>query len=248
VNSKGYAITHVGRRRNNEDDFLVDADLGLYVVADGMGGYEGGEIASSLVVQVLHRFFSRVGTDTDAGITRPTSKGRTLAEEMMQLALRQANHEIQKRRVGRLASMGATAAAVLVREDRVLIAHVGDSRVYRLRHDHLVQLTRDHTLHAQLMEAGAVNAAAEANRSTITRAVGVPGAAKPEMRTEMIEPGDKFLLCSDGLSDVVPDWELREILAEDPSARAVEAMVARAYLAGGTDNITALVVETGVEG
>lgn len=242
--TRGHAVTHTGRRRNNEDAYLVEPELGLYVVADGMGGYEGGEIAARLVVDGLHRFFSQVGPHGEAGMRRRGPNGRTVAEDMVRMAIRQASHEIRKIRRGKLRSMGATAAVLWVREGRALIAHVGDSRVYRLREGVLDRLTRDHSVYAELLEAGALASHAVAERNVITRAVGVPGAASPDIRIEKVEAGDVFVLCSDGLSDVVPREEMRSILTSVDLRRASETLVARAYMGGGTDNITAVVVET----
>ncbi len=170
--------------------------------------------------------------------------GRTVAEEMVRMALRQASHEIQKRRHGDLRAMGSTAAVLWAREGRALIAHVGDSRAYRLRDGELQQLTRDHSVYAELLEAGAVASHSVADRNVITRAVGVPGASSPDVRIETIEAGDVFLLCSDGLSDVVSRHEMDNVLRTLGPRRACETLVARAYMGGGTDNITAVVVES----
>ncbi len=240
---RGFASTHVGRRDNNEDAFLADHDLGLFLVADGMGGYEGGEVASHLVVDTFEEFFRRGGPADREAFEGTAVDGRTPAENMMEMAVRKASREIEKRRTGRLAAMGSTVAAMMVRDRFAVVAHVGDSRVYRLRAGGLECLTRDHSLYAQLVEAGVVSAQAVAHRNLITRAVGAPGCSKPDVATHEVRSGDVFLLCSDGLTDAVEDDEIAAILTEHPSHRAVDALVAEAYVAGSSDNITALVVQ-----
>ncbi len=241
MKSRGFGQTHIGGRENNEDALLVAEKLGLYVVADGMGGYEGGEIASQMTVEGLHRFYDIVGPDGEVGMTTPGSGDRTVAEDMMRLAIRQASHDIEKMRHGRLESMGSTVAAVLLRQDKALIAHVGDSRVYRMRRGVLERMTRDHSLYAELEEAGVVSVGSLASRNVITRAVGVPGYAVPDVRIVDTRPGDTFLMCSDGLTDDVPDGDIAEVLAAFEPKLAAEQLVQRAWLAGASDNITCVV-------
>jgi serine/threonine protein phosphatase PrpC len=241
VESRGFGQTHIGGRDNNEDAFLVAEKLGLYVVADGMGGYEGGEIASRMTVDGLHRFYDIVGPDGDVGMDRPGSGGRSVAEDMMRLAIRQASHDIEKIRRGRLDSMGSTVAAVLIRDGKALIAHVGDSRVYRMRRGMLERMTRDHSLHAELEEAGVVSVGTLASRNVITRAVGVPGYAVPDVSIVEARSGDTFLMCSDGLTDDVPDGDIAEVLAAFEPKLAAEQLVQRAWFAGAADNITCVV-------
>lgn len=239
----GFASTHVGRRDNNEDAYLADFDLGLFLVADGMGGYEGGEIASHLVVDSFQYFFRRGGPADIEAFTGTAVDGKTPAENMMNLAVRRASREVERRREGRLAAMGSTVAAMMIRERWAVVAHVGDSRVYRLRNGRLECLTRDHSLYAQLLEAGVVSARAVARKNLITRAIGVPGCSKPDVATYDVRRGDLFLLCSDGLTDIVPDREIQGLLQALPPHRAVDAVVTEAYVAGGHDNITAMVVQ-----
>ncbi len=239
----GYGCTHVGRRDNNEDSLLVDDDVGLYIVADGMGGYEGGEIASRLVVRTLESFFHRADPTDDDDFTWVGRAGETVAEARLALALRQANREVQKRRLGKLASMGSTVVALVVGKARALVAHVGDSRAYRMRGGQLVALTKDHSLFMELVDAGIGPSRAGVHRNTITRAVGVPGSSRPDFSIIEIEPGDRFLLCSDGLTDVLGEDEIEASVARIPPERTAETLVARAYLRGGEDNITAVVVE-----
>jgi serine/threonine protein phosphatase PrpC len=243
VDIRGYASTHVGRRENNEDAYLADFETGLFLVADGMGGYEGGEIASHLVVDSFQQFFDRGGPADIEAFTGTAVDGKTPAEGMMELAVRRASRAVEQRRQGRLAAMGSTVVAMMMRGDWAVLAHVGDSRIYRLRNRRLECMTRDHSLYAQLLDAGVVSARAVANRNLITRAIGVPGSSKPDVATHRVHPGDVYLLCSDGLTDVVPDSDIESIITELPLSRAVDALVAEAYVAGSADNITALLVQ-----
>src|SRR5262249_48790446 len=138
-----YGLSHVGRRRNNEDSFCIAPHLGLYAVADGMGGYEGGEVASRLVVESLLRHFE------DEEVTAGTG-----AATCLDGAIKRAAETVTEAALGKLADMGSTVAALWVGRDRLAIAHVGDSRIYRLRSRRLVQLTRDHSVYAELEAQG----------------------------------------------------------------------------------------------
>ncbi|RLB55123.1 MAG: hypothetical protein DRJ42_07140 [Deltaproteobacteria bacterium] len=241
MGSRGFGSSHIGGRSNNEDSLLVSDELGLYVVADGMGGYEGGEIASSTTTEGLHRFYDIVGVNGDVGMRTAGSGGRTVAEDMMRLAIRQASHDVERRRHGRLQGMGTTVAAVLIRDGGALIAHVGDSRVYRMRRGLLQAMTEDHSLYAELLAAGGIAAGMTVNKNMITRAVGVPGASRPDVRLEEALSGDTFMICSDGLTDVVEDGDIAEVLAAFDPKLAAEQLVQRAWINGASDNITCVV-------
>jgi serine/threonine protein phosphatase PrpC len=232
--------THVGRRSNNEDNFLV-TEGGLFVVADGMGGYEGGEIASELVVRSVEDFVVRGAFDLDATWPTGIDPMLTFEENELSAALALANREVWRRRHGRLAHMGATVVALLVRDGRAAIAHVGDSRAYRARKGRLEQLTRDHSLLAEL-EANGIAAPMTGELShVVTRAIGMKDTGPADVRSDPIEDGDVFLLCSDGLSDALPERDIARLLGDDPFTSS-RALVQAAYDAGGSDNITALVV------
>jgi serine/threonine protein phosphatase PrpC len=241
--------THVGRRSNNEDNFLVGESL--FAVADGMGGYEGGEIASAIVVESIETFVARGAIDADATWPTGIDPMLTFEENELTAALAVANREVCRKRKGRLASMGATVVALLFRGDHVAVAHVGDSRAYRLRRGRLERLTRDHSLLAELEASGLALPGAQElggpKRATdfshvVTRAIGMGESARPDVRSDAIERGDVYLLCSDGLSDVLGDAEIELLLGSDPVASARE-LVQAAFEAGGSDNITALVVK-----
>lgn len=233
--------THVGRRSNNEDAFLLDEQLQVYAVADGMGGYHGGEVASGLVVRSLHDFMAHNAADTDVTWPWGIEPGRSFVENLLSVALRVANGAVLKRRRGRLAQMGSTAVAVAMDGRDAVLAHVGDSRIYRLREGVLERLTVDHSLLEQLRAMGA-REEPEGIGHVITKAIGFSEDTAPDLRVERVEPGDVLLLCSDGLSDPLDDEELRQHLMRRSAHEAADALVSAAYEAGGSDNITALVL------
>lgn len=240
------ARTHVGRRDNNEDAFLLDDALRVYAVADGMGGYHGGEVASGLVVRSLKDFMAHNAADADVTWPWGIEPGRSFVENLLSVALRVANQAVLKRRRGRLAKMGSTAVAVAMDGRDAVLAHIGDSRIYRLREGVLERLTRDHSLVEQLRAMGA-RESPEGIGHVITKAVGFDEDATPDLRVERAEPGDVLLLCSDGLSDPLDDDAIRQHLMRRTADEAAQALVHAAYAAGGSDNITALVLRFGEE-
>ena len=238
------ASTHVGRRKRNEDAYVLDAELGLFAVADGMGGYHGGEIASHLAVSALAEFWA-LSADPDA--TWPYAFDRALGfhENRIDAAVRLANRRICERRDGDLRNMGSTLAALILRPSAVIVAHLGDSRIYRLRGGSLVQLTRDHSLYEQLREAGAADLPPLeefAYANVVTRALGAAEHDRPELRTLDLVDGDVYLLCSDGLSGVLDPDTIAEVLGDTPIEAVADRLVDVAYAAGSRDNITAIVV------
>lgn len=223
--------THVGRRNNNEDAYCLAPQLGLFAVADGMGGYEGGEVAAALTVKTLVRYVER---------SRRGDNGLGASPEgLLTGAARLAHREIQQRKTGRLTGMGSTMAAVLFSETRVTVAHVGDSRVYLLRRGELYPLTVDHSLEAEFAAAGVPMPPGAKHQ--ITRALGVEGNAEPTVRTQEIEPGDTFLLCSDGLHDAVSPERIRTVLRGSDARNAAQQLVREAISLGTKDNVTVVV-------
>jgi PPM family protein phosphatase len=234
----------VGRRSNNEDAFLADDSRGLYVVADGMGGYEGGEIASGLVVDSLRQYFDRMEPAALLGLS--DARGRfAMARSRIDMALRITHRDIARKRVGRLAQMGSTVAMLVVQDGQALIAHVGDSRVHRIRAGTIELLTRDHSLYAEMEAAGNVALPPRSECSfqhVITRALGIKGDSHPDVRVERAEPGDLFLLSTDGVTDVLTDEHLLALSEQVPLEFLAEDITRAAYEAGSEDNVTALAV------
>jgi len=235
----------VGRRANNEDALLCEPRLGLFAVADGMGGYDGGEVASRIAVTTLRDFFTRELDDGECTWPFGLDLARTLDENRLGAAIRLAHQEVQLQRTGPLAMMGSTVVALSVRDGVATMGHVGDSRLYRLRRGQLQQLTVDHSLYAELAAAGAADLPAKRDfhlANVITRALGMPEAVRADLRREPLEDGDTFLLCSDGVNEKLDDAQLAGFLAMDDVAAGCKALVAAAYAHGGRDNITAVVV------
>lgn len=236
------ALTHVGRRTNNEDAMCTAPALGLYIVADGLGGYDGGEVASSLAIGAMCEFIARQQRDPEATWPSREDPDRTYDESLLGAAARVAHKEIVARRAGELRGMASTVVATLVKEDRLVVAHVGDSRLYRLRKGQLEVLTRDHSFFNELQSLGAeFERASFPYKNQITRALGLDGANAPDVATYDVEPGDTFLLCSDGLYDPLDEARLRSALELEPQ-EACAQLVRDAYEAGGTDNITGVVL------
>ena len=228
------ALTDTGRRRpQNEDTFVCDPPL--FAVADGVGGAQAGEIASRLAAAALEERL-------------PAARG----EATLVALLREANDRIYRHSLGdpSAAGMGTVVTALLVDEGAgtVAIGHVGDSRAYRMRDGAFEQLTPDHSLVGELVRSGQLSteeAEQHPHRSVITRAVGTEPSVEVETLTVATLPGDLYLICSDGLTDIVRDEQIAELIAgadNDPDA-AAEALVAAANRAGGIDNITVVLFE-----
>jgi serine/threonine protein phosphatase PrpC len=238
------AVSFVGRRQNNEDSFLAEPSHGLFVVADGMGGYEGGEVASRLAVDTLADFYAREAEDGERTWPFGLDKARTLDENRLGCAVRLAHAEVRARRQDRLAMMGTTVVALQLAGRRAVVAHVGDSRLYRLRGGSIEQLTRDHSLYAELVAAGG-NPGPKAESgigNIVTRALGMDGDVRADTGVVELAVGDVFLLCSDGVTETLDDARLAELLSLPSAQVACSAVVDEAFARGGRDNITAVVV------
>ena len=237
VSLVSYAGTDVGRRRkNNEDAFLVDDDLGLWVVADGMGGQAAGEVASQQAVETVHEM-------VQSGLRRNDGKS---VKRILESAVQAATYmvfglaEMDRTKTG----MGTTVSAALVQPEELLLAQVGDSRIYRVREGEATQLTEDHTLINWQLQNGLITPE-EAKRSkqknVITRAVGNRDYVQVDIVSCDVLPGDTFILCSDGLYAYIQTDELPELIAPGGDD-AVAALIHLANDRGGKDNITAIVV------
>jgi PPM family protein phosphatase len=225
-------------RENNEDAVLLDAAQGLVVLADGMGGYNAGEVASEMattgVLAELGRWLAEAGADVGMREVRRT----------LENALSNANRAIYQAAHASAAceGMGTTLVMAVFRHNRVLVAHVGDSRCYRLRGNTLVRLTHDHSVVQQQIDAGLVSpdqAAQATNRNLVTRALGVEAVVMPDINEYRVEEGDLFLLCSDGLSDMLSDERIATLLqGKGTVENKARALVTAANWQGGRDNIS----------
>jgi serine/threonine protein phosphatase PrpC len=226
------SLTHTGMVRDrNEDSFLVRTDLGLWVVADGMGGHEAGDLASQIVVKSLD------------GIGEPVSSADLLKQCEDQIF--RANQEIMELSRSRHgAIIGTTAAILLVREQHYACVWAGDSRVYRVKDGSIGQISRDHTEVEELVAGGTLSRedAESWPSNVITRAIGVAADLELEIVTGPAEPGDVFVLCSDGLTKHLQDEEILQKVTARNAQASCEEMVALALERGGLDNVTVVVV------
>jgi serine/threonine protein phosphatase PrpC len=239
------------RRSSNEDSYCTRSDLGLYVVADGMGGHVAGEVASRVAVEAIEIFIQETaGADKNRTWPFPFEPALSLEANRLKAAFRLANRRIASTIADShdLRGMATTASALLTGPDGACVAHVGDSRVYVLRAGGLQQITNDHSWVEEQVRAGTMTATAARQhpwRNVVTRALS--GGEDPEVDVTQVQPvqHERFLLCSDGLFSVVPDEQIAVLLAtpgvslEDVCQKLIDA----ANAAGGPDNITALVLE-----
>ena len=234
------ARTDVGMiRSGNEDNFAaeVNGQRGLFIVADGMGGHAAGEVASEMAVQIVQRELGELG---DLAARETADRVAT--------SLRRANRAIHERTLTEVdkQGMGTTASVLILTGTRYLIGQVGDSRVYLLRDGALRQLTKDHSYVQEQVDAGFLTpeqARYHPYSNVITRCVGASPDVEPDVYAGVAQAGDTFLVASDGLTGMVDDWRLQQLLlARSTPERIVNTLIAEANGRGGLDNITAIVV------
>lgn len=243
--------THPGlRREGNEDASCVRADLGLYLVADGMGGHAAGEVASRLAAETVENFIHETRY-ADLSSTWPTSYDTTISVDGNRL---KAAFQLANRRLGaamgendELRGMATTAVALLVTDKGATAAHVGDSRAYRLRDGLLTGLTEDHSWVNEQVRAGLMNDADARRhpwRNVVTRAITGGDDPQPDVMPLPLRTGDRLLLCSDGLSSVVTNERIAELMSVDRSLEdGCRALIDAANEAGGPDNITVVLIQ-----
>jgi len=239
------ALTDVGKvRKHNEDSFLEDPELGLYVVCDGMGGHQAGEVASQLACQTLRDYLKR---QIQAGATRPNrEKAKASLREGILAACERVFQDGNSNPEHK--GMGTTLVSLLTIDDRVILGHIGDSRIYLMREGKIHQLTQDHSLVNELVQKGIMTKEAAMKHpqaNVITKAIGIAPVVEPDILEFEIMPGDRFLLCSDGLSKHVTDEKILSIAHQSKLAEVNNLLIQSALSAGGTDNITAILL--GVE-
>jgi protein phosphatase len=245
----GYGLTDLGRKRkSNEDAFFLDDELGLYVVADGMGGHAAGEVASREAVDTLYGMVKRGIAGLHELVEPLSDVDARAACRLMESAVQAATYfvysiaEIDREKSG----MGTTISALLVLGEYIVTAQVGDSRVYRVVGETMEQLTEDHTLIAWQLKQGLITpqeAARSPHKNVITRAVGNREYVQVDTRCVPLVPGVRFLLCSDGLHGYLRDDDDIPAIVALGGTRAVEQLVDLANQRGGKDNITAILVE-----
>ena len=229
-------LTDTGRvRSGNEDAFLAAPERALFAVADGMGGHAGGEVASRMAVEIVDEALRMAERDAPR-------------ERVLREALERANRAILERAAGdvALSGMGTTLTVVEIGADDALIAHVGDSRAYRVRDGRLELLTVDHTVVQGYVELGQISRAQARThryRHILTRALGTDEALEVDVLRVPLRPGDLLLLCSDGLTTMVEDGDVEAILAQHrPLDELARQLVDAANLRGGEDNVTVVLV------
>jgi PPM family protein phosphatase len=245
------ALSDVGKKRKgNEDALYVNPEQKLFVVADGMGGHAAGEIASKVAVDAINEFVCLTGGDEE--ITWPFGLDENISYDgnRLKTAIRHANRKVLEatKEKTEYEGMATTVAAVLVDGDVANIGHVGDSRIYLLTADEFTQLTSDHSWVNEQIQSGVISpdqARSHPLRNVVTRALGGRTDLAVDMQTRKMNEGDLLLLCSDGLTTMVPDEEIEQVLrdAKGDVEKGVEALVGAANEHGGEDNITVVLVK-----
>lgn len=230
--------TDVGLKREaNQDTFLLDPDLGLYIVADGMGGHLGGEVASAIAAKVLREVISE-SWDNDVGVNPRDLLARGYRNASVRVwEESQAKPELQ--------GMGTTMVSALVREQQLYVANVGDSRAYLINDLGMWQLTEDHSFVNEQVRAGMLreeHARSHSMKNVITRSVGFERDVAPDVLVKTLVSGDRLILCSDGLSGLVEDRRIAEIARTVESSEIVPQLITEAKNNGGDDNVTVLLL------
>ena len=240
--------TDVGRKRtHNEDNFAIMPEFGLYVVADGMGGHASGEIASRMAVETLRDFFDATGSDPERTWPYKMDRSRGYEENRLITGIKLCNLRIYEgaQRNPKQRGMGTTLVALFAVEDGVYVAHVGDSRVYRIRDGSMEQLTEDHSLLNDYKKMKRLTEEEERNfphKNVIVRALGMKDTVKVDTRLEEPRAGDMMLLCTDGLCGPVTDDAIFQTISSTPDLpTAVNKLIAAANESGGPDNITCVI-------
>src|SRR5688572_21076812 len=237
--------TNVGlKRSHNEDSLHLPVDERLAIVADGMGGHASGEVASQMAVETVVEHFKATAEEQTLTWPYKVDRGNRTDVNRLVAGIKLANLKIheQAQRDPMCKGMGTTIISTLFLDDRVVIGHVGDSRVYRLREGELEQLTEDHSLindYIKMKRMTADEAAAWPHKNVIVRALGMKESVQVDLLTENPHLGDCFILCTDGLSGMIADQRIRDIVThENDLDRACEKLIGAANAAGGADNIT----------
>jgi protein phosphatase len=247
-----YAVaSDMGRvRKNNEDAFMANPTLGIFAVADGMGGHASGEVASRIAVESIQDSLARVGREKDAPLTEDSTAVLSSPANILVNGFRLANQRIYKSSLEKeeYKGMGTTLVAVYLSGSSAIVAHVGDSRLYQIRGQAIEQVTADHSLVWEQYRQGLITKAALSSspyKNIVTRALGLEPTVDVEVQELVTQPGDSLILCSDGLSDLVLDEEMLTVSNEVSGDldRACSELTRLANQRGGKDNITVLLMQ-----
>jgi protein phosphatase len=249
MDMKAFGLSHVGRQRqHNEDSYLVESNARLFLVADGMGGHAAGEIASRIAVDSISEFILHTKED-DGTWPHAYDEHYKRSTNRLVAAVRLANTRVLEamRKDARLRGMGTTVVACLADDETMSVAHVGDSRAYLIRNGELSRITNDHSWVFEQVQAGMLTEAeAEKHplRNVITRALGGALSVSPDASEIEVRKGDVYLLCSDGLTGMVPEEEILRVVTQnsDDLEQACQKLIDTANERGGLDNITAVLV------
>ena len=245
-----FGLTDVGRkRRHNEDAYLLDAERGLFVVADGMGGHAAGEVASRITVESIQEYIAATEEEHESSWPFGFNSRVSVEGNRLTTAVEKANEKVMRAVQNRpeLKGMGTTVVAALFDADRATLVHVGDSRAYLFRDGELRRLTDDHSWVQEQVNAGILSedeAKSHPLKNVVTRALGGAAHVSVDLIEVPVRPGDRFLLCSDGLTGMVPDEDLfTHFRSDGVIEKTVRQLIDTANDRGGVDNITAIIVE-----
>jgi protein phosphatase len=246
------ARTDLGRvRKNNEDNFAAVPEMGLYILSDGMGGEAHGEVASSLAVEAIRDHCGEWMRNPNLPLFGETIPNLPSRPNRLASAVRLANRAIYEsaQKHPSQKGMGATVVAIWLDDEQMSVAHVGDSRLYRMRQGQLEQITQDHSLVAEQVRRGILTqqqADSSQMQSVLIRALGIDAEVEVDAEEHPVLPGDTLVLCSDGLNRMVSDPDIGSILNTSLSAKeAVDRLIELANENGGEDNVTVIVVRVG---
>lgn len=244
------SLTMLGRtdtgmvREHNEDCFVVMPESGIAILADGMGGHLAGEVASAMAIDQVTQYLLKA-------FRQPPTAGAATNPQLLIDAIKAANSAIHQASMSRpeQAGMGTTIVATVFQGRKLTVAHVGDSRLYRYRGGQLSTVTEDHSMVQELLRRGLISpeeARTSINRNLVTRALGVDPIVEVDVSEHPVEPGDVYLLCSDGLNDVLTDGEIAALLASHPSDldAAAGELIRAVNARGAPDNVSVVLIRT----
>jgi protein phosphatase len=249
VNARG--LTDVGRKRDhNEDSFLIDEEIGLFVVADGMGGHQGGGTASKIAVETIREDMRKAKAANPGAFQQEKPLSESPLRDLLRMAVEAACYNIfhAAQNDTNLAGMGTTVTAVLMSKPHALFAHVGDSRCYLVRKERIYQISEDHSLVNEQLKAGVITPDEARNsrfKNIITRSVGFEEDVLVDMMGVTTETGDTLIICCDGLSNLVEDHEILKVVTAHTLDEMPRKLVDLANERGGDDNITVIVAQVG---
>lgn len=241
-------LTDIGKVRSiNQDSFHIMEEQNIFIVADGMGGHAAGDQASRIAVKTITEILSTYDFATEEFASDDSESGMSI-EELIRYALQEANEQILLASMSNqhLQGMGTTAIVGIEYRGSIFVGHIGDSRTYLVRNKQLSQITEDHSVVQQLVKAGAISeeeAQVHPYKNVITRCLGMQANVEPDTMELVLQSGDRILMCSDGLSNMVSNKVMEEVINDNTEpVKACEKLIALANENGGTDNITVVLL------